>query len=89
MTLSFAATATRPTAVLTDPLHVVGDAPWDARTQHGPDNCDMVRVGLERHSLTATAVVAWSGDLQQVLFDTADAGIHEDELVVTGSLASA
>jgi DNA-binding transcriptional LysR family regulator len=93
MTLSFAATATRPTAVLTDPLHVVGDPAWDARTQHGPDDCDMVRVGLERHPLTATAVVAWSGDLprdlQQVLFDTADAGIHEDELVVTGNLASA
>jgi hypothetical protein len=38
-------------------------------------------------------VLAWSGDLprdlQQVLFDTADAGINEDELVVTGSLASA
>jgi hypothetical protein len=53
----------------------------------------MVRVGMERHPLTATAVVAWSGDLprdlQQVLFDTADAGIHEDELVVTGNLVSA
>jgi hypothetical protein len=39
----------------------------------------MVRVGLEGRPLTATAVVAWSGDLprhlQQVLFDTADAGI--------------
>ena len=93
MTLLFAATATRPTAVLTDPLHVVGDPAWDARTQHGPGHYDMVRVGLERHLLTATAVVAWSGDLprdlQQVLFDTADAGIHDDELVVTGNLASA
>ena len=39
----------------------------------------MVRVGLRGRPLTATAVVAWSGDLprhlQQVLFDTADAGI--------------
>jgi hypothetical protein len=38
----------------------------------------MVRVGLQRRPLTATAVVAWSGDLprhlQQVLFDTADSG---------------
>jgi hypothetical protein len=39
----------------------------------------MVRVGLRQCPLTATAAVAWSGDLprhlQQVLFDTADAGI--------------
>jgi hypothetical protein len=39
----------------------------------------MVRVGLRRRPLTAAAIVAWSGDLprqlQQVLFDTADAGI--------------
>jgi hypothetical protein len=37
----------------------------------------MVRVGLRDRPLTATAVVAWSGDLprhlQQVLFDTAEA----------------
>ena len=36
----------------------------------------MVRVRLDRSPLTATAAVAWSGDLprhlQQVLFDTAD-----------------
>ena len=36
---------------------------------------DMVRVGLEDHPLTATAVLVWSGDLprplQQILFDTA------------------
>ena len=36
----------------------------------------MVRVRLDRRLLTATAAVAWSGDLprhlQQVLFDTAD-----------------
>jgi DNA-binding transcriptional LysR family regulator len=93
MALSFAATAPRPAAVLTGPLHVIGDPAWDARTRHGADNYDMVRVSLERHPLTATAVVAWSGDLprelQQVLFDTADGGISEDELVVTRHLASA
>jgi len=92
MTLSFAATATRPTAVLTDPLHLVGPA-WNGTRQHAADSYDMVRVGLERHPLSATAVVAWSGDLpsslQQVLFDTADAAIPEDELVVTSQMARA
>jgi DNA-binding transcriptional LysR family regulator len=85
MTLSFAATATRPVAVLTDPLHLVGGADWAGPRQEESGNYDMVRVGLARHPLSATAVVAWSGDLpselQQVLFDTADAGIPEDELV--------
>jgi hypothetical protein len=37
---------------------------------------DMVRVSLERHPLTATAVLVWSSDLprplQQILFDAAD-----------------
>src|SRR6266516_4157412 len=87
MTLSFAASATRPTAVLTDPLHLVGGPAWNDTRQHEADSYDMVRVGLERHPLTATAVVAWSRDLprdlQQVLFDTADAGIPEDELLVS------
>ena len=36
----------------------------------------MIRVDLERQPLTATAALAWSGDLprhlQQILFDTAD-----------------
>jgi hypothetical protein len=36
----------------------------------------MVPVRLERHPLSATAILVWSGDLphqlQQVLFDTAD-----------------
>jgi hypothetical protein len=40
----------------------------------GPEG--MVRVRLDRRLLTATAAVAWSGDLprhlQQVLFDAAD-----------------
>jgi hypothetical protein len=39
----------------------------------------MVRAGLRGRPLTATAVVAWSADLprqlQQVLFDTAEAGL--------------
>jgi DNA-binding transcriptional LysR family regulator len=82
MTLAFAATAARPTAVLTGPLHLVGDKPAHAAGQRAADGQDMVRVSLRRRQLTATAVVAWSGDLprhlQQVLFDTADAGWHED-----------
>lgn len=93
MTLSFAATATRPTAVLTDPLHLMGGSAWNGTRRHEADTYNMVRVSLERHPLTATAVVAWSGDLprdlQQVLFDTADAGISGDELAVTRHLMSA
>jgi DNA-binding transcriptional LysR family regulator len=81
MTLSFAATAPRPTAVLTGPLHLVGGPAWTGMRRHEADSYNMVRVGLERHALTATAVVAWSGDLphhlQQVLFDTADRDFTE------------
>lgn len=80
MTMAFTATASRPTAVLTSPLHLTGDqSPSGARHRAG-DSYDMVRVGLEGRPFTATAVVAWSGDLprhlQQVLFDTADAGFQ-------------
>ena len=84
MTLAFAAAANRPTAVLTSPLHLTSDqAAYGAgpRTAQAQPNGrhDMVRVGLRQCPLTATAAVAWSGDLprhlQQVLFDTADAGI--------------
>jgi DNA-binding transcriptional LysR family regulator len=78
MTLAFAATASRPTAVLTNPLHLTGEPSAYGARQRVADRYDMVRVGLQRRPLTATAVVAWSGDLprplQQVLFDTADAG---------------
>ena len=77
MTLAFAATANRPTAVLTSPLHFTSDQAAYGVRHRVADNYDMVWVGLRRHPLTATAVVAWSGDLprhlQQVLFDTADA----------------
>jgi hypothetical protein len=93
MTLSFAATASRPTAVLTNPLHLVGHPARGGARHHEADSYDMVRVGLARRPFTATAVVAWSGDLprhlQQVLFDTADAGIFADEPVVPGQPLSA
>jgi hypothetical protein len=78
MTLAFAAAANRPTAVLTSPLHLTsGQAAYGAR-ERADGRHDMVHVGLRGRPLTATAVMAWSGDLprhlQQVLFDTADAG---------------
>jgi len=48
-------------------------------TQAAEDAYNMVRVHLDGHPLTTTAAVAWSGDLprhlQQLLFDTADAGV--------------
>jgi DNA-binding transcriptional LysR family regulator len=76
MTLAFAATASRPTAVLTGPLHLASDQAAYGARQRVQGRYDMVRVGLRRHPLTATAAVAWSADLprclQQVLFDTAD-----------------
>jgi DNA-binding transcriptional LysR family regulator len=81
MTLAFAATASRPTAVLTSPLHLTSDQAAYGARQRVRDRYDMVRVGLQRRPLTATAAVAWSGDLprrlQQVLFDTADAEINQ------------
>jgi hypothetical protein len=70
MALAFAATADRPTAVLTGPGVIAGTGPGLPRTMvtHG-----MVRVGLQDHPLTATAAVVWSSDLphplQQILFD--------------------
>jgi len=79
MTLAFAATASRPTAVLTSPMHATSDQVAYGARQRVQDRYDMVRVGLRRRPLTATAAVAWSGDLprhlQQVLFDTAEAGL--------------
>jgi DNA-binding transcriptional LysR family regulator len=79
MALAFAAAAARPTAVLTGPLRRAGDPAAHAARRHAAGGQDMIRVSLQRRPLTATAVVAWSGDLprhlQQVLFDTADAGI--------------
>jgi DNA-binding transcriptional LysR family regulator len=75
ITLAFAATASRPTAVLTCPQHVIGAC---RLTQPGraTETYDMVPVRLDQTPLAATAGLVWSGDLphqlQQVLFDTAD-----------------
>jgi hypothetical protein len=75
LALAFAATADRLTAVLTRPLRPVGEPAAKMRPR-AANTGNMVRVRLDRGLLTATAAVAWSGDLprhlQQVLFDTAD-----------------
>jgi hypothetical protein len=82
MTLAFAATASRPTAVLTGPLHLTGAHATPIRRQPAADLYDMARAGIEGRPLTATAVLAWSGDLprelQQVLFDTADHSTYDE-----------
>jgi DNA-binding transcriptional LysR family regulator len=79
MTLAFAATAGRPTAVVTGPLQPASEQAAYGVRQPVADSYGMVRVGLRGQPLTATAVMAWSGDLprhlQQVLFDTADPGL--------------
>ena len=75
LALAFAATADRPTAVLTGPLRPAGEQAAGKRPGIAGSG-DMVRVSLDQRPLTATAIVAWSEDLprnlQQVLFDTAD-----------------
>jgi len=76
MTLAFAATASRPTAVLTGPRHLTG-AGGPAWPVAAGGSYDMVSVRVDQSPLAATASLVWSGDLprplQQVLFDTADA----------------
>jgi DNA-binding transcriptional LysR family regulator len=76
MTLAFAATASRPTAVLTAPQHRAGNRPEPAQPDPAAGPAGMCRARLDQCPLTATAGLAWSGDLprelQQVLFDTAD-----------------
>jgi len=80
MTLAFAATGTRPTAVLTGPRHRIGPGPGPsaAPSDHpAGDTYDMVPRLICRHPLAATAGLVWHAglprELQQVLFDTADA----------------
>ena len=76
MALAFAATADRPTAVLTGPGVIAGSQPGLIRLPRAMVTHDMVLVSLEHHPLTATAAVVWISDLprplQQVLFDAAD-----------------
>jgi hypothetical protein len=76
VTLAFAATASRPTAVLTGPATIAGPPPGVARLPRPAGTSGMTRVSITGHPLTATAAVVWHGDLprtlQQILFDTAD-----------------
>jgi DNA-binding transcriptional LysR family regulator len=76
LTLAFAATADRLTAVLTGPVTVAGSRATPIRPSRSVDTSGMVRVSLQHHPLTASAALVWSGDLprslQQLLFETAD-----------------
>ena len=75
MTLAFAATASRPTAVLTGPRYPAG-AGSATRQDPAANTYDMVPVRLDHSPLTATASLVWNvglpRPLQQVIFDTAD-----------------
>jgi hypothetical protein len=75
MTLAFAATGSRPTAVLTGPRRRIMAGPGPSGPDRPADTYDMVPVGIQAHLLTATAGLVWNGDLprqlQQVLVDTA------------------
>jgi DNA-binding transcriptional LysR family regulator len=78
MTLAFAATGTRPTAVLTGPRHGIGPGHAPEPPGHPAGGTyDMVPRLICRHPLTAAGGLVWNADLprplQQVLFDTADA----------------
>ena len=77
MALAFAATADRPTAVLTGPAGPAGSLPGLIRLPRPTVTQDMVPAGLEHHPLTAAAALVWNDHLprplQQVLFDAADA----------------
>ena len=76
MDLAFAATADRPTAVLTGPSIIAGSRSRLIRLSRPAVTYEMVRVGLEHHPLAATAALVWSGDLprplQQIIFDAAE-----------------
>jgi DNA-binding transcriptional LysR family regulator len=76
MNLAFAATADRPTAVLSGPSVITGSRPRLIPLPRSAATYEMDRVILEHRPLAATAALVWSGDLprtlQQILFDTAE-----------------
>src|SRR5580692_5269355 len=76
MDLAFAATADRPTAVLTGPSVMGGTQPGLIRLPRALVDHEMALVNVEDHALTAAAALIWHGDLprplQQILFDAAD-----------------
>ena len=75
MTLALAAAGNRPAAVLTGPAAAADRQAWPVRRSRLAGPHGMVRVGLQHHPLTASAVLAWNADLprplQQLLFDAA------------------
>jgi DNA-binding transcriptional LysR family regulator len=82
MTLAFATTGSRPTAVLTGPSHRIGAGHAAAGPDRPADLHDMVPVRIDGHPLAATAALVWKGDLprelQQVLVDTAMPALCHD-----------
>src|ERR1700689_2957162 len=76
MNLAFAATADRPTAVLTGPSVIAASRPRLIRLPRPAVTHEMVRVVLEHRPLAATAARAGGGDLpgplQQILFDAGE-----------------
>jgi hypothetical protein len=76
MTLAFAATASRPTAVLTGPRLRAGATRPPTRPVRATGAYDMVPARVEHRPFTATAALVWNCDLprqlQQLLFDSAD-----------------
>ena len=76
MALAFAATASPPAAVLTGPAVIAGPPPGVIRLPRPAGTGGMARVYVAGHPLTATAALAWNGDLprplQQMLFEIAD-----------------
>ena len=79
MMLAFAATASRPTAVLTGPRQRAGAWQEPAPPERVTGAAEMVAARVERGALTAAAALVWNSDLprelQQVLFDTGDSAI--------------
>jgi DNA-binding transcriptional LysR family regulator len=88
MNLAFAATADRPTAVLTGPSVIAGRRPRLVRLPRPAVTHEMVQVVLEHRPLTAAAALVWSRDLprtlQQILFDTAESIISPSPAPLAG-----
>jgi DNA-binding transcriptional LysR family regulator len=76
MALAFAATAGRPTAVLTGPRYPAGTRAAAREDPAVANAYAMVPVCLDQSPRTANASLVWSGDLprplQQIIFDTAE-----------------
>lgn len=91
MALALAAAAGRSTALLTGAVATAGPPHGLIRLLRPAATHDMVRVGLDRRALSATAALVWNGGLprplRQILFQTADA--ITPELAAIGLWAAA